>query len=147
VNKAIRSYIGEESRDTQEQPVYLPGDSIHLRLRVTHEANLGSVWALFRRRPKRGEALSATYITLPGEHYSLSRAGAVRTSEVYLEMEVCRTEHLPGDYVLEALRAYPYALDGREELMMEIEVRDKIGFRIAEEVGAPSPRVTGWKFD
>ena len=45
------------------------------------------------------------------------------------------------------MRAYPYELDGWEELMMEFEIRGEIRFRIAEEVGAPSPRVTGWKLD
>ena len=147
VSSAARRYIEEEFRDAEEQPVYLPGDRIYLRLRVAHEVNLGSVWAVFRRLPKRGEALSDPYITLPGKHYSLSRAGGARTSEVCLEMELSRVQHLPGDYQLEAVRAYPYELDGREDLMMEFEVRDEIRFRVAEEFGARSPRVTGWKFD
>jgi hypothetical protein len=147
VSSAIRRYIAEEFRDAEEQPVYLPGERIYLRLRVTHEVNLGRVWAVFRRLPKRREALNDPCITLPGKHYSLSRAGAVRTSEVCFEVKLCRTEHLPGDYELEAVRAYPYDLDGREDLIMEFEVRGEIRFRIAEEIGAPSPMVTGWKFD
>ena len=137
----------EEFRDTEEQPVYLPGDKIRLRLRATHEVNLGSVWAIFRKLPERVETLGNPHITLPGNHYLLSRAGAVRASEVYFETEVSRDRHLPGDYELEAVRAYPYELDGREDLIMEFEVREEIRFRIAEELGAPSPKVTGWKFD
>ncbi len=137
----------EEFRDTEEQPVYLPGDKIRLRLRATHEVNLGNVWAIFRKLPERVEALGNPHITLPGSHYLLSRAGAVRASEVYFETEVSRDRHLPGDYELEAVRAYPYELDGREDLIMEFEVREEIRFRITEELSAPSPKVTGWKFD
>jgi hypothetical protein len=142
----IRRYI-EEVSDAGARPVYLPGDRICLRLRVTHEVNLGSVWAVFRRLPERGQALSEPYITLAGKHYSLSRAGGVRTSEVYLEIEVSRDRHLPGDYELEAVRAYPYELDGREDQITEFEVRGEVRFRIAEELGAPSPKVTGWKLE
>ncbi len=113
--------------------------------------NLGSVWAVFRRLPEQvREVLADLYITLPGlpgKHYALSRAGAVRASEVYLEVEVSRDQHLPGDYELEAVRAYPYELGGRDDLSMEFEVGGEICFRIAEELGTPSPRVRGWKFD
>lgn len=156
MSSSVQRYIEDEFRDTEEQPVYLPGDKICLRLRATHEVNLGSVWAVFRRVaggvvvvPKRGggEALGEPYITLVGKHYPLSRAGALRASEVHFEIEVTRDRHLPGEYELEAVRAYPYELDGWEELRMEFEVRGEIRFRIAEEVGAPSPRVTGWKLD
>jgi hypothetical protein len=66
---------------------------------------------------------------------------------VYFEIEVSRDRHLPGDYELEAVRAYPYELDGRDDPSLEFEVRDEICFRIVEELGTPSPRVTGWKFD
>ena len=131
----------------EEQPVYLPGDSISLRLRVSHEVNLGNVWAVFRRLPERKrKVLADPYITLPGKHYALSRAGAVRASEVFFETEVSREHHLPGDYELEAVRAYPYELDGREDLIMEFEVRGEVRFRIAEELITSSPRVTGLKF-
>ncbi|MCA1718689.1 MAG: hypothetical protein LC781_18315 [Actinobacteria bacterium] len=137
----------EELRGAEERPIYLPGDKICLRLRATHEVNLGGVWAVFRRLPDRGEALDDPYITLPGKHYRLSQAGPVRASEVRFEIEVSRDRHFPGDYELEAVRAYPYELDGREDLTMEFEVRGEIRFRIAEELGAPSPKVTGWKFE
>ena len=137
----------EEFRDAEEQPVYLPGDNIRLRLRATHEVNLGSVWAVFRKLPERVEAHADPYITLPGKHYALSRAGAVRASEVYFDIEVSRDCHLPGYYELEAVRAYPYNLDGRQDLIMEFEIREEIRFRIAEERGAPSPKVTDWKLD
>jgi hypothetical protein len=146
----VRRYIEEEYAGIEEQPVYLPGDRICLRLRAAHEVNLGSAWAVFRRVvvvPERGEATGAPYITLEGKHYPLSRAGEVRASEVHFEMEVSRDLHPPGDYELEAVRAYPYELDGREDLILEFEVRDEIRFRIAEEIGAPSPKVTGWKLD
>ena len=146
MSSSVQRHI-EEFGDTEEQPVYLPGDKIRLRLRVTHEVNLGSVWAIFRKLPERVEALGNPHITLPGTHYLLSRAGAVRASEVYFQTEVSRDRHLPGDYELEAVRAYPYELDGREDLIMEFEVREEIRFRIAAELGAPSPKVTGWKFD
>jgi hypothetical protein len=146
VSSSVQRHI-EGFRDTEEQPVYLPGDKIRLRLRVTHEVNLGSVWAIFRKLPERVEALGNPHITLPGNHYLLSRAGAVRASEVYFEIEVSRDRHLPGGYELEAVRAYPYELDGREDLIMEFEVREEIRFTITEEPGAPSPKVTGWKFD
>ncbi len=149
MNSSVQRYIEEESRDTEEYPVYLPGDKLSLRLRIAHEVNLGSVWALFRRVlvPEEKEAPADPYITLVGKYYPLSRAGVVRASEVHFEIEVCRDRHLPGEYELEAVRAYPYELDGWEDLMMEFEVRGEIRFRIAEEVGAPSPRVTGWKLD
>ena len=144
---SLQRYI-EEFRDVEEQPVYLPGDRICLRLRVAHEVNLGSVWAVFRRElSERGEAADDPYITLSGKHYSLSRAGAIRASEVCFEVEVSRDKHLPGDYELEAVRAYPYELDGREDLVVEFDLRGEIRFRIAEEYGAPFPTVTGWKFD
>ena len=108
--------------------------------------NLGSVWAVFRRLPEQvREVLADPYITLPGKHYALSRAGAVRASEVYFE--VSRDQHLPGDYELEAVRAYPYELDGREDLIMEFEVKGEVRFRIAEEPVMSSPEVTGWKLD
>ena len=110
--------------------------------------NLGSVWAVFRRLPERKrKVLADPYITLPGKHYTLSRAGAVRASEVYFETEISRDQQLPGDYELEAVRAYPYELDGREDLMMEFEVRGEVRFQIAEESVMSSPRVTGWRFD
>jgi hypothetical protein len=150
VSSAVRRYIEEEFRDAEEQPVYLPGDRICLRLRAAHEVNLGSVWAVFRKLLPEGgggEATGDAHITLAGKHYSLSRAGALRASEVCFEIEVSRERHLPGDYELEAVRAYPYQLNGREDLIMEFEVRSKIRFRIAEEFGAPSPKVTGWTFD
>jgi hypothetical protein len=148
MSSSVQRHI-EEFGDTAEQSVYLPGDRICLRLRVAHEVNLGSVWAVFRRVgvPAGVEASTDSYITLPGKHYSLSRAGAVRASEMYFEIELCRDQHPPGDYELEAVRAYPYELDGREDSVMEFEVRDKVHFSIAEEYGASSPRVTGWKFD
>ena len=153
MSSSVQRYIEQEFREAEEQPVYLPGDRICLRLRVTHEVNLGSVWAVFRGVAGRvvapegsGEA-SEPYITLVGRHYPLSRAGAIRASEVHFEIEVTRDGHPPGEYKLEAVRAYPYELDGWEDLMMEFEVRGEIGFRIAEEVGVPSPRVTGWKLD
>jgi hypothetical protein len=146
VSSSVQRHI-EEFGDPEEQPVYLPGDKIRLRLRVTHEVNLGSVWATFRKLPKRVEAFGNPHITLPGNHYQLSRAGAVRASELYFETEVSRDRHLPGNYELEAVRAYPYELDGREDLIMEFEVREEIRFRITEQLSAPSPKVTGWKFD
>jgi hypothetical protein len=147
VSSAVQRYIEEEFGDAEEQPVYLPGDKICLRLRAAHEVNLGNVWAVFRKPPGRGETSDGSYITVPGKHYPLSRAGAVRASEVYFEVEISRDQHLPGDYELEAVRAYPYELDGREDLIMEFEVRGEIRFRIAEEPDTPSPRVTAWKFD
>jgi hypothetical protein len=155
VSSSVQRYIEEELRDTEEEyPIYLPGDRICLRLRVAHEVNLGSVWALFRRvgggvpeggGSSRGEALGEPYIiTLEGKHYPLFRAGALRASEVHFEIELRRERHLPGEYELEAVRAYPYELDGWEEMMMEFEVRGEIRFRIAEGDGGSSPRVTGW---
>jgi hypothetical protein len=146
VDGSAQRYI-EEFGDAEEQPVYLPGDVICLRLRISHLVNLGSVWAVFRRLPEHAEESGDQYLTLPGKHYRLSQAGPVRASEVYFEIEVSRERHLPGDYELEAVRAYPYELDGRDDLSMEFEVRGEICFRIAEELGTPSPRVTGWKFD
>jgi hypothetical protein len=143
---SAQRYI-EEFGDAAELPVYLPGDTLCLRLRISHRVNLGGIWAVFRRLPERGEVSGDPYVTLPGKHYRLSRAGQIRTSEVYFEVEVSRDRHLPGDYELEALRAYPYELDGRDDLRIEFEVRDEICFRIAEEPGVASPRVTGWKFD
>jgi hypothetical protein len=145
MSSEVRRYI-EEVNDAGEQPVYLPGDRIYLRLRVAHEVNLGSVWAVFRRLPERGQALGEPYLILVGKHYSLSRAEGVRTSEVSFEMDVSRAQHLPGNYRLEAVHAYPYELDGREDLVMEFEVRGDVRFRIAEEPVMSSPRVTGWKF-
>jgi hypothetical protein len=147
VDGSAQRYI-EELAVPEEQPVYLPGDSVSLRLRASHEVNLGSVWAVFRRLPERKrKVLADPYITLPGKHYALSRAGAVRASEVYFECEISRDQHLPGDYELEAVRAYPYELDGREDQITEFEVRGEVRFRIAEELGAPSPKVTGWKLN
>ena len=146
VDGSVQRYI-EEFGAIEEQPVYVPGDTICLRLRISHSVNLGGVWAVFRRLPERGEEQRYPYITLQDEHYLLSRAGSIRASEVYFEAEVSRKRHLPGDYELEAVRAYPYGLDGRDDLNIEFEVGDEICFQIAEELGAPSPRVTGWKFD
>ena len=143
---SVQKYI-EEFRGSEERPIYLPGDRICLRLRAMHEVNLGGVWAVFRSLPEKGEASGDSYITLPGKHYRLSQAGPLRASEAYFEIEVSRHRHLPGDYELEAVRAYPYELDGREDLTIEFEVRGEIRFRIAEEKGTSSPRVTGWKFD
>jgi hypothetical protein len=143
---SVQRYI-EELRGTGEPLIYLPGDKIGLRLQAVHEVNLGSVWAVFRKLPERGKTSDGSYITLPGEHHPLSRAGSVRTSGVHFEMEISRDQHLPGDYELEAVRAYPYELDGREDLIMEFEVRGKIRFRIAEELDRPSPRVTAWKLE
>ncbi len=143
----MQRYIEEESRDNEEWPVYLPGDKICLRLRAAHEVNLGNVWAVFRRLSEWRRESGDPYITLPGKHYTLSRAGAVRASEVCFEIEVCRDRHLPGEYELEAVRAYPYELDGREDLIVEFELHDEIRFRIAKELGASSPKVTGWKLD
>ena len=94
--------------------------------------NLGGVWAVFRRLPERGEELHDPYITLPGQHYLLSRAGPLRASEVYFEAEISRERHLPCYYELEVVRAYPYGLDGRNGLTLEFEVGDEICFRIAE---------------
>ena len=147
MSSSVQRYLEEVLGDTEEYPVYLPGDRLSLRLRVAHEVNLGSVWAVFRRVlvPEERVAPADPYITLEGKHYSLSRAGVVRASEVHFEVEVSRDRHLPGDYELKEVRAYPYGLDGREDLIMDFEMREKIGFRIAEEVGAPSPRVTGCK--
>ena len=76
----MQSHI-EELTDTKEQPVYLPGDKICLRLRATHEVNLGSVWAVFRKLPERLETLGDPYITLPGKHYSLSVPGGIGKDE------------------------------------------------------------------
>jgi hypothetical protein len=97
--------------------------------------------------PETGEAPVDPYITLAGKHYALSRAGGIRASEVCFEIEVSRDEHSPGDYELEAVRAYPYELDGREDLILEFELKGEVRFRIAEEYSATSPTVTGWKFD
>jgi hypothetical protein len=146
VDGSAQRYI-EEFGDAEEQPVYLPGDRICLRLRITHEVNLGCVWAVFRKLPERGEAPDDPYITLPGKHYRLSQAGALRVSEMRFETEVSRDRHLPGDYELEAVRAYPYELDGREDLIMEFQVGGEIRFRIAGELGMSSPTVTGWKLE
>ena len=99
--------------------------------------NLGGVWAVFRRLPERGEAPDDPCIILPGKHYRLSQAGALRASEMYFEIEFSRDWHLSGDYELES----------REDLIMEFEVRGEIRFRIAEELGASSPTVTGWKLE
>ena len=150
MSSAVQRYIEEEFGDSEGQPVYLPGDRICLRLRAAHEVNLGSVWALFRRveAPEGGgKATGAPYIALAGKHYPLSRAETVRASEVHFEIEVCRDLHPPGEYELEAVRAYPYGLDGREDLIMEFDLRGEICFRISEEYGVSSPTVTGWKLD
>ncbi len=146
VEGSAQRYI-EEFGEAAEQPTYLPGDRLRLRLRTTHEVNLGGVWAVFRKLPDQGEALADPYITLVGKHYGLSRAGALRASEMYFETEISRERHLPGDYELEAVRAYPYELDGREDMILEFEVRGEIRFRIAEELGVSSPTVTGWRLD
>jgi hypothetical protein len=137
----------EEFGETEEQPDYLPGDRLRLRMRTTHEVNLGGVWAVFRRLPERGRVPDDPRITLPGKHYRLSQAGALRASEMCFETEISRERHRPGDYELEAVRAYPYELDGREDLIIEFEVREEIRFRIAEELGLSSPTVTGWKLE
>jgi hypothetical protein len=73
----------------------VPGDKICLRLRISHSVNLGGVWAVFRRLPERGEELHDPYITLPGKHYLLSRAGPLRASKVYFEAEIYRERHPP----------------------------------------------------
>ena len=144
---SAQRYTEEEFGVAEEQPVYLPGDTIYLRIRVSHEVNLGSVWAVFRRLSEGGVAPGGSYIALLGKHYRLSQAGPIRASEVYFEGEVSREWHLPGEYELEAVRAYPYKLDGRDELGMEFEMRGEVRFRIAEEPAMSSPKVTGWKFD
>ena len=72
---------------TREQPVYVVGDTICLRLRTSHSVNLGGVRAVFRRLPERREELRDPYITLQDEHYLLSQAGPIRASEVYFEAE------------------------------------------------------------
>jgi hypothetical protein len=146
VDGSAKRYI-EELAVPEEQPIYLPGDTISLRLRITHSVNLGSVWAVFRRLPQRGEEPGDSYITLPGKHYRLSQAGPLRVSEANFKIEVSRDRHLPGNYVLEAVRAYPYELDGWDDLIMEVEVRGEIRFRMAEESGVHCLRLTGWKFD
>ncbi len=146
VDGSAQRYI-EEFGEAEEQPIYLPGDRLCLRLRTTHEVNLGGVWAVFRRLPERGEVSDDPCITLPGKHYRLSQAGALRASEMCFETEISREQHLPGDYELEAVRAYPYELDGREDLIIEFEVRGEIRFRIAEELGLSSPTVTGWRLE
>ncbi len=63
------------------------------------------------------------------------------------EIDVFREKRLPGDYELQAVRAYPYELDGWEDLILEFECKCEISFRIAEEYGMLSPTVTGLKFD
>ncbi len=146
VDGSAQRYI-EEFAEAEEQSIYLPGDRLCLRLRTTHEVNLGGVWAVFRRPPERGEVPGDPYLTLPGKHYRLSQAGVLRTSEICFETEISRERHLPGDYELEAVRAYPYELDGREDLIIEFEIRGEIRFRIAEELGVSSPTVTGWRLE
>jgi hypothetical protein len=134
----------------EEYPVYLPGDTIYLRLRVSHEVNLGGVWALLRRLPRREMVIaerSSYYPEVGGKHYRLSGAGGVRVSELCFEIGVSRERHLPGEYELEAVRAYPYELDGREDMILEFEIRDRVRFRIADELGSSPPRVTGWKLE
>ena len=110
MSSSVQRYI-EEFRDIEEHPVYLPGDKLSLRLRVAHEVNLGSVWGIFRRveavvvpKMRRGTKVRSSgephCITLEGKHYPLSRAKALRASEVHFEMEVSRERHLPGEYEL-----------------------------------------------
>jgi hypothetical protein len=94
-----------------------------------------------------GEAPRDPYITMTGKNYILSQAGAIGSSELCSEIDVSREKHLPGDYELQAVRAYPYELDGREDLIQEVELKGEISLRIAEEYGMPSPTVMGWKFD
>ncbi len=103
-----------------------------------------------RRLPRRETVIaerSSHYIEVGGKHYRLSGAGGLRVSELCFEIEVSRERHLPGEYELEGVRAYPYELDGREDMILEFEIRDKVRFRIADELGSSPPRVTGWKLE
>jgi hypothetical protein len=123
----------------------LPGDRICLRLRAAHGVHLGTLWTVFRgvALEELGEAPGDPYITMTGKHYILSRAGAIGSGGLCFEVDASREKHLPGDYELQAVGAYPYELDGWEDLILEFECKGEISFRIAEEYGMSSPTVTG----
>jgi hypothetical protein len=64
-------------------------------------------------------------------------------SELCFEIEVSTEKHLPGDYKLQAVRAYPYELDGREDLILEFERKGEISFRIGRMLGFRIPAYPG----
>jgi hypothetical protein len=115
---SAQRYI-EEFGDADEQPVYQPGDTL---LPAVADLALGKPWrrvgslsqANRTRGGIRGPAPRASGQALPA-----LQASPDRTSEVYFETEVSRYRHRPGDYELEVVRAYPYELDGWDDLSME----------------------------
>jgi hypothetical protein len=117
------------------------------------EPRAGSTWVHLVGRLSQGSARRNGGSTRRSLHYYDGQAlhsvsgGSDKVGRIVFEIDVSREKHLPGDYELQAVRAYPHELDGWEDLVVEFGGKGEIGFRIAQEYGVPAPTVTGWKFD
>jgi hypothetical protein len=130
-------------------PTYLWGDTIKLRMEIEHEANMTDVWAIFRKEGDTPEFR----LTLP-DSYALHLVewhGVKRISQVTLESKVDRADHLPGDYVLVAVRGTPRFPVGASRVQagdyLEFDVPEGVRLQIAEPPPASKPRVAFYKFE
>lgn len=134
-------------------PIYFPGDTIRLRLRLEHEGRLANVWAAFERETEEEvRSLRDVVWTLsmlnPDSLRLLDRTGTQLVSEVLLEGSVLDGKPLPGTYSLIAVNGTPFGESDRsEKTVVAFDRPTDVRFKVAVPPVGERPRVTNWLLD
>ncbi len=129
-------------------PTYFPGDTIKLRLKFQHEANLVDVWANFEKQEEVTTLMHFRFTARLRDRNNLrllDRAGAHMISEAVLEASVSKESPLPGDYELSEVRGLPSGEERLESSVLDFEVPKDVCFRIAAPSTDGPPKVTHWE--
>lgn len=134
-------------------PIYFPGDTIRLKLRLEHEGTLAEVWAAFERDTEKDvRSLRDVVWTLrmraPDSLRLLDRAGTRMVSEVLLESSVLDGKPVPGTYRLTEVNGVPVGQgDRRQETVVSFDGPTDVRFHVAVPPIDERPRVTHWQLD
>ena len=129
-------------------PTYFPGDTIKLKLRFHHEANLADVWANFEKEeevPALRHFRFTARLRHRGDLRQLDRTGAQKVSEAVLRASVSKGNPLPGIYELSEVHGLPSGEERAASTVLDFEVPNKVRFRVADAPTNESPKVTNWE--
>lgn len=131
----------------RSMPIYLPGDTIRLKLKVEHEANLVGLWAEFEKKedvPVLKHHMFAVRLRDRNDLRQLDRNGAHMISEAILKAPVSKDDPLPGIYELYEVHGLPVGEERNAGNVLNFEVPYDIRFRVVAPTGDWTPKVTQW---
>lgn len=129
---------------SDEEMIYLPGDTIIFKMELEHNFNLGDSWAVFRSRSDSEDQEVFRMILDAKEIQEIRRVDRSIVSSVTFELEVSHRNSIPGIYDLEAIRSLPPGVErSNNRTAPEIEKpQSTVTFSIGQELSG-GERQTG----